>query len=309
MLRVVFSYQGGIYYDFMTLHESMTPFRRVRRGEALAQPMEDRHPDDHALLHSILRAWFQSHQSCSHTLFKMLGCMHYMRSLVAFYAVCDGNLPLVAQLHDVLGIGSFEGPLLDLAARHGHLHVLKFLHEHRHQGCSSTAMDAAAKYGHREIVTFLHFHRTEGCTTDAMDDAAAGGFDDIVLFLHVFRTEGCTSAAMDRAATAGHFDTVMTLHNTQAVCSSDAVDGAALGGHLRIVILLLLVRQERATPRALMYAARRGDLPMVKFIYSHLRDGLSFADMKQIIDRTRDTQVLSFLGGISLLPFSDDDED
>ncbi|ETV75524.1 hypothetical protein H257_10344 [Aphanomyces astaci] len=307
LLRLVFDYQGGIFFEFMPLHLSMAPFRRVRRGEAIAQAVEDRPTDDHTLLHDILSAWL--HHSSPFTLVKMLQCMHYMRSLVAFHAVCTGNLLLVHQLHDAFGICTFDGPLLDLAARHEHLRMLLFLHKEGHPGCSTAAMDAAAKHGYFDIVTFLHFHRTEGCTTDAMDDAAAAGHEAIVLFLHVHRTEGCTSAAMDRAATAGHFDTVMTLHNIQAGCTSDAVDGAALGGHLRIVILLLLIRHEIATPRALMHAARRGDLAMVKFVYSHLREGLSYADMKRIIDRTRDADVLSFLGSISLLPFSDEDDD
>ena len=58
---------------------------------------------------------------------------------------------------------------MNWAAGNGHLHVVKWLHEHRTEGCTTDAMDWAAENGHLDIVKWLHEHRIEGCTTNAMD--------------------------------------------------------------------------------------------------------------------------------------------
>lgn len=105
----------------------------------------------------------------------------------------------------------FTASEMDQAAEYGHCDVVRFLHEHRVEGCTTRAMDAAAENGHLEIVRFLHDHRTEGCTTRAMDDAAGRGHLAIVAFLHEHRTEGCTTSAMDAAAMNNHVDVVRFL--------------------------------------------------------------------------------------------------
>ena len=76
------------------------------------------------------------------------------------------------------------------ASSNGHLEVVKFLHEHRKEGCTTNAMDLASREGHLEIVKFLHEHRKEGCTTRAMNWASLGGHLEIVKFLHEHRKEG-----------------------------------------------------------------------------------------------------------------------
>ena len=76
------------------------------------------------------------------------------------------------------------------AAGHGHLDVVKFLHENRTEGCTTWAMNSAAEDGHLEIVKFLHENRTEGCTENATDFAEMNGHLEIVKWLHENRTEG-----------------------------------------------------------------------------------------------------------------------
>ncbi|KAJ3100095.1 hypothetical protein HDU96_010448 [Phlyctochytrium bullatum] len=76
--------------------------------------------------------------------------------------------------------------------------------------CMET-MDEAAAAGHFSVVKYLHYHRTEGCTSWAMTKAAKGGFLDILRFLHTNRTEGCRDFALIDAAVNGHFDVVSFL--------------------------------------------------------------------------------------------------
>jgi hypothetical protein len=40
--------------------------------------------------------------------------------------------------------------------------------------------DYAAENGHLDVVKWLHAHRSEGCTTDAMDKAAANNHLEMV---------------------------------------------------------------------------------------------------------------------------------
>ncbi|KAF1772716.1 Ankyrin repeat-containing domain [Phytophthora cactorum] len=49
---------------------------------------------------------------------------------------------------------------------------------------TSRAMDSAASNGHLEMVKWLHEHRDEGCTMDAMNRAAWNGHLDVVKWLH-----------------------------------------------------------------------------------------------------------------------------
>ena len=83
------------------------------------------------------------------------------------------------------------------AAGNGHLNVVKYLHEHRSEGCTDFAIDYAAKNGHLEVIKFLDKHRSEGCTRYAMDDAARNGHLEVVKYLHENRSEGCSRRAFE----------------------------------------------------------------------------------------------------------------
>ena len=56
--------------------------------------------------------------------------------------------------------------------------------EKRKEGCTTHAMDLAAKNGHLEVVRFLHENRREGCTIYAVNRAAENGHLEVVRFLH-----------------------------------------------------------------------------------------------------------------------------
>ncbi|RHY59472.1 hypothetical protein DYB30_005079 [Aphanomyces astaci] len=85
------------------------------------------------------------------------------------------------------------------------LDVVEFLFANERQGTSGRqAFDLAATNGHFEVVRFLHAHSTQGCTTQAMDGAAQNGHFNIVKFLHMHRTEGGTAMGRARAEANGH---------------------------------------------------------------------------------------------------------
>ena len=82
--------------------------------------------------------------------------------------------------------------------------MLKWLHEHRTEGCTAEAMDNAAKSGRLEMVQYLHQFRSEGCTTDALDGAMRNGHLDVMQYLFENRQEGCSADAVQKCK--GSFD-------------------------------------------------------------------------------------------------------
>lgn len=129
---------------------------------------------------------------------------------------------------------------MNVAARSGHLDVVRFLDEvsvksgedvldrvasrddsSKNGGeirvdCTSMAMDLAAVNGHVDVVRFLHDHRNEGCTFRALQGAAARGYVSVVAFLLANRPLECgdelaMAAALRKALARGHEAVVMVL--------------------------------------------------------------------------------------------------
>lgn len=80
-------------------------------------------------------------------------------------------------------------------------------------GCTTDAMDLAAKNGHLEVVKWLHENRTEGCSIDALERAAENGHLEIVKWLCENRREGSLDKAVGFAADEGRTDVVEWILN------------------------------------------------------------------------------------------------
>ncbi|ETV94793.1 hypothetical protein H310_11468 [Aphanomyces invadans] len=72
---------------------------------------------------------------------------------------------------------------MDGAAMNGHLSIIEFLHNHRHEGCTPRAIVHAAENGHLDIVQFLHENVDEEWPIDAVAAAGMHGHVDIVRYL------------------------------------------------------------------------------------------------------------------------------
>ncbi len=62
-----------------------------------------------------------------------------------------------------------EHDIMDGAAANGHLHVVKYLHEHK-KPCSTMAMDGAAANGHWDVVQWLNENHGDGTPPDITID-------------------------------------------------------------------------------------------------------------------------------------------
>lgn len=158
-----------------------------------------------------------------------------------------------------------------LAAFHGHLEMVQWLHTHGGKNNANDSMDGAATGGHLEIVQWLHDNQLYGLKKEIMDVAAWNGHLDILQWLYENAPEyNCTHRAMDVAAGRGHLAVVQWLHaNRSEGCTKSAVDSAIRNGHLAVVQWLHANRSEDCSRKAINKAVSNGHVEVVEFLYSH----------------------------------------
>lgn len=153
------------------------------------------------------------------------------------WAAIHGHLDIVKWLHEHHIFGCTK-MVMNLVAKNGHLQIIKWLHENRSEGATESAMNWAAMNGHLDVVTWLHEHNKR-CTTYAMDHAAENGHLQIVKYLHENRTEGCTVWAMIWASMNGHFEIFRYLHENRTVgYTMDAMNKLNINDRTKIISYL-----------------------------------------------------------------------
>lgn len=126
---------------------------------------------------------------------------------------------------------------LDWAALHGHLHVVKWLHN-KGAAASTNAMDWAALRGHLHVIKWLHENRTEGCTKQAMEGAIYQGYIDVVAWLYHNKPEARSPRAVDLAVKLGEIHIVQWLHANSGYAAKALLETAytaSMFGRLEIV--------------------------------------------------------------------------
>jgi ankyrin repeat protein len=221
---------------------------------------------------------------------------------------------------------------MDVAARGGHLAVVKWLHANRLEGCTTAAMDGAAGNGHLDVVEWLHANRSEGCTSAAMDRVIRRiyhkpGCRRILLsccvckipasfveeqltmleWLKTNRKEGCTSAAIDRASYNGNLTVLQWFYVNTTVRPSSPIpmEAAARAGRLDILKWLHSTyaecRSDKAMSSAMHVAAEHGRLEEVKWLRSKLpgssqgRALIAAAKYSRFSTMRRQLEVVQFL--------------
>ncbi|RHY95279.1 hypothetical protein DYB26_004197 [Aphanomyces astaci] len=325
LVQSILEFQTGVFYQvrpFIQSHnrllETLHPL--AHHAKALTTPAvpdmarlqlhsELRHAATYVSLRQstlLLEAVGLFGQSFLSRIYRCRPCL--VDSTVLALAIESGNRKVVAFFHDHVvkstpDVFKIVGAM-NIAAGHGQLDILRYLHEQRpdESGSTTSAMDAAAANGHFTVLKWLHVHRAEGCTFHAMDRAAQQGSLAIVQWLHENRTEGCSTAAIDGAARAGHVDVVqwLTRHRTEG-CTSAALDGAAQSGHLAMVQWLHNNRAEGCTTHAMDRACESGHLNVVTFLGDHRREGWTPYAMASAV-RNGHVDVVRYLHEVKGVP-------
>lgn len=222
---------------------------------------------------------------------KMLRVVHMSGLLVA---VKRGDLPMVSWVIQNLSIGGHRADLIEMAACHGHLEMVKFLHEECRGMEGSCAMAKAAGGGHLDVVQWLHEHRPAERSSCVAETVIAGNpyqveeiramlgdeeFQDLQ-DMDDFQDEEFSTrsyvTAMDLAAANGHMDILQWLHDQRTdVCTIAAMDKAAGAGHLDIVQWLHTHRQEGCSYSAMDNAAAGGHMEVVDWLNLNRNEGCS----------------------------------
>ncbi|KAF0718287.1 Aste57867_1784 [Aphanomyces stellatus] len=183
-------------HDALANRQSVQPIRRLTTTIVPSSVLDDAaaggHVDVVAFLHAhgygattaaMDRAAAQGHLD-------MVIFLHAHRTEGCTRAAVDGaaaagHVHVVRWLTEHRHEGWTSDALTDAAA-HGHLHVLQVLVAKRPRlGCAMHAMDLAATHGHVAVVAFLHAECGEGCTEDALVGARRNGHDDVLAYLAI----------------------------------------------------------------------------------------------------------------------------
>jgi hypothetical protein len=222
------------------------------------------------------------------------------------FAVVNNRLDVAKWLQVHTMPPTEDALLLDEAAHHGDLEMMRWLHAERGEKVSydgtmravnngfldavkwlcqtfdflearDLVMDKTAGNGHLEMVKWLH-SQSAWSTCQAMNRAARNGHLPVVKWLHEHRGEGCSTDAMDYAAANGHLEVVQWLHvNRSEGCTAFAMDAAAKNGFLSVVEWLHFNRSEGCTKRAMDDAAANGHMDVLQWLYEHRTEGCSVA--------------------------------
>lgn len=162
-------------------------------------------------------------------------------------AAYHGHLEIVKLLHES-GVIKCYDETIDYAASGGHLQVVKWLHENLPNtdwlACEE-AIDNAAHHGHLDVVQWLHRNRTEGFTRHALIWAAENGHLDILKFLHQSCTDKCTIHIMNCAAATGKLEVLKWLNtNCTKGCGYFAPIRAIRNKHIDVIHWLMINRTE-----------------------------------------------------------------
>ncbi|GLD92556.1 hypothetical protein PINS_up001115 [Pythium insidiosum] len=185
-----------------------------------------------------------------------------------------GKLHVVRWLYEHALVRQLRN-LGDRAAELGDLEMVQWIHAQRApHAFSAHAMDGAAAGGFLDVVRFLHEHRTEGCTAQAINGALLGRHDDVVAFLRsIGAPEEPTLMFFIRASGSGRVDLLeretVFLSSRNTSWLNPALLAAARLGQLPVVQWLVLCRRMVCSPFALGPAAANGHLHLLQWVHAH----------------------------------------
>ena len=200
-------------------------------------------------------------------------------------AIEVGNLDILKLLFLYISNVDKEN-LIDIAAKHGRLNMIIFLHHNdiiiscinsisRSILCTSNAIDLASENGHFDVVKWLHDFRTEGCTSKAIYNAAEKGHLEILKFLYLNRAEGKLEKILSFASSNGHIHIIEWLHDNSFVKDwstidlYDAIISCCFFGKLEVVKWFYKNYKNFFTPEAIDFATEGNHYDVVEFLYNN----------------------------------------
>jgi len=166
-------------------------------------------------------------------------------------------------LHSINKMPKHYTSYVTIAARHGHLDVIKYLVEEKGEEIGDYAVEDAAENGHLDVIKYLVGKGAE--IGDSVKNAAKNGHLNIVKYL-VDEKGKEIGSAVNHALSNGHLAVVKYLVDEKGAKIEDtAVENAAYNGHLNIV-KYLVDEKGKKIGRAFYYATADGHLDVLKYL-------------------------------------------
>ncbi|RHY64324.1 hypothetical protein DYB30_003400 [Aphanomyces astaci] len=202
LLRCICIYQLGIHHD-------MIPFCQLKpRVESYTI-----YPSEFEEVDVLLTRWYAHHGIGR--LNVLLQCMERMRLVVFVHAVLYGRQDVLDIIHDRLQFVHLDQnaeacgkPKLVykwkdsfvLAAHHGHVQSLQYLHKNHFKRTSDTSVwFVAAANGHVGILKYLHDHDVEGWRHSIMEEAIKHGQLEVVRWIYDNKSDMQSLAVVNQA--------------------------------------------------------------------------------------------------------------
>ncbi|OWY97630.1 hypothetical protein PHMEG_00031794 [Phytophthora megakarya] len=203
-----------------------------------------------------------------------------------FKAASHGHLHIVKWLHEEKGV-SLDGEWLETTMSDSYvkipMDVIKYFHQSTANFVPRCAMDAAVESGRVEFAEWVWVNSNARipCSQQAIDLAARRGSLEMVQWLHEHYSRKLGSGTMHYAAENGHLEVVKWLHqNRSEGCRDATMARAALQGNLEIVKWLHSNRNEHFNLDGVMDAiAANGYLDVLQWFHEHRDKGCSIAAM------------------------------
>ena len=163
---------------------------------------------------------------------------------------------------------------VDLAAKNGHLDTVKWLCEHRTEGCFDDTVTKVVDKGHLEVLKyFVKIGIGIGIDYHILHVAAYRGNLDIIKYIYENREKYpsmyCTcTVSMDIAAEYGHLEIVKYLLTIGIKCNKETMYRACENGHSEVVKFLKENCRVVVDDRALSLAIEYCHLELIKYLYS-----------------------------------------
>lgn len=169
------------------------------------------------------------------------------------------------EMYDTLRNYSSISSLWDSAAKHGNLRILQELKAHNFIPDFDWSLCYAAYHGKWDCFLWL-IEQGKPIKEETMNWAAAGGQLKIIQWLHE-KGYTCSERAMENAIEHQHQEIIEWLFVHGKPCSSEAVNLAILQNDERNMRRLIEEKGLKCTRSGTYYAAKKGDLDLVSYLY------------------------------------------
>lgn len=226
--------------------------------------------------HNIIRSNIAGKSLIDHCAGFQVCLLEFVQDIME-WALVYGDLQTLIWTHEQLGCMYTRSYPMDIAAKHGHLDIVRWLYEKRYNPYGKeisvsghNLFDLLAREGQLHIMQWLDENITRDVEVDAREKQLAiqNGYLDKFTWLHKDRISGCSRDSTLWAAGNGHLHVLQWLcDHKNMVPENDVIYDAIFGGHFSVVEWLYVHKKVPLPINAILAAFNRGYIDLATWLY------------------------------------------